>query len=549
LVQSPVRDFPVEWRSPEDAEMTWAWDGMHCPRPLTPLSTAFTEAITRAEFDMSGRESAEYVPPIFPNGFMYGRFRLPDPDSPVDDATRERQARTTEEAKQLHHLWRRRWLPQLRRLAGYIRDTDCAGMSTADLIEHLATCIEKGARAFAITLYAANPMFVGVQQFYTFCQEELGPEGIALAGAAIQGYQNESAASDTALFHLAQLARRLGLQTTLLESALLDLDALLARMPAGREFWAAFTAAMDRYGWRVPSWFELSQPAWREDPSTPLSLVRDYLDQSRNDPRQALARAAGGRRRALRTLRRRLTDVEKRAQFEALWQTARQFVPVSEGRALWQLSLSGFLRLPALALGHRLVDEAVLDSSDGVFHLRLEELQAGPDTSWRQMVQARAADRERWLKVVPPLTIGSPPRLAAPSAGPTSGPPALPFGLRMVSGFGGERSTDERILKGHAASPGLATGPARVIETIDQADKVEPGDILVCRFTTPSWSHLFSRVAAIVADSGGVLSHCAILAREYAIPCVPGVRVGTRRLRDGMMLTVDGTQGIVRIEE
>jgi pyruvate,water dikinase len=56
-------------------------------------------------------------------------------------------------------------------------------------------------------------------------------------------------------------------------------------------------------------------------------------------------------------------------------------------------------------------------------------------------------------------------------------------------------------------------------------------------------------VSAIVADSGGVLSHCAILAREYSIPCVPGVRNGTRRIRDGMILTVDGTQGIVRIED
>ncbi len=259
-------------------------------------------------------------------------------------------------------------------------------------------------------------------------------------------------------------------------------------------------------------------------------------------------RAAAGRRRALRALRARFTEPEKRARVEDLWTTARQFVPVSEGRALWQLSLSGLLRVPALALGRRLADEGLLDSADGIFYLSLGELEAGPSQAWRTLARQRAADRERWLKVVPPLTIGSPPQLPAPPAGPASGPPVLPFGLRMVSGFGGERSTDERILKGHAASPGLAYGPARVVETIDEADKVQPGDILVCRFTTPSWSHLFSRVAAIVADSGGVLSHCAILAREYAIPCVPGVRVGTRRLRDGMMLTVDGTQGIVRIE-
>ncbi len=84
---------------------------MHCPRPLTPLSTSFVEALTRAEFAMSGRAPEEYVAPIFPNGFMYGLFRMPDPNSPPDDAARDRLARASGEAKQLRTLWHRPMAP------------------------------------------------------------------------------------------------------------------------------------------------------------------------------------------------------------------------------------------------------------------------------------------------------------------------------------------------------------------------------------------------------------------------------------------------------
>jgi pyruvate,water dikinase len=87
------------------------------------------------------------------------------------------------------------------------------------------------------------------------------------------------------------------------------------------------------------------------------------------------------------------------------------------------------------------------------------------------------------------------------------------------------------------------------VRNLEEADKVERGDILVCRTTSPAWTPLFSRVAGVVADSGGILSHCAIVAREFAIPCVVGVREGSKRIRDGMLITVDGGQGTVRLED
>ena len=94
----------------------------------------------------------------------------------------------------------------------------------------------------------------------------------------------------------------------------------------------------------------------------------------------------------------------------------------------------------------------------------------------------------------------------------------------------------------------MVTAPAKVVRTLNESDKLEPGDVLVCHMTMPAWTPLFSTVGAVVADSGGMLSHCAIVAREYGIPCVVGTREGTQRIRDGQIVTVDGAKGIVRIE-
>lgn len=91
---------------------------------------------------------------------------------------------------------------------------------------------------------------------------------------------------------------------------------------------------------------------------------------------------------------------------------------------------------------------------------------------------------------------------------------------------------------------GTVTGTARVIRSLTDAHRVQEGDILICDMTTPAWTPMFPSLA----DSGGPLSHCAIVAREYGLPCVVATRVGTQLIPDGATITVDGTQGIVRIE-
>lgn len=110
-----------------------------------------------------------------------------------------------------------------------------------------------------------------------------------------------------------------------------------------------------------------------------------------------------------------------------------------------------------------------------------------------------------------------------------------------------DRAAGEIALQGIAASPGVARGTARVVHSIEEAVEIEPGAILVCPFTDPGWTPLLARVAAVVTENGGLLSHAAVICREFGIPAVLGVPRVTRRIADGAQVSVDGNLGAVEI--
>jgi pyruvate,water dikinase len=103
------------------------------------------------------------------------------------------------------------------------------------------------------------------------------------------------------------------------------------------------------------------------------------------------------------------------------------------------------------------------------------------------------------------------------------------------------------VVTGLAGSSGKARGTARILLSIAEADKLRPGDVLIAETTAPPWTPLFATAAAVVSDSGGILSHCAVVAREYGIPAVVGTGLATRAIRDGQIVEVDGDAGVVRV--
>jgi pyruvate,water dikinase len=123
------------------------------------------------------------------------------------------------------------------------------------------------------------------------------------------------------------------------------------------------------------------------------------------------------------------------------------------------------------------------------------------------------------------------------------------IGRFMTKFFGGPPPASDApdVVKGHAGSPGKARGSARVIRSLEEAGKLKEGDILVAETTAPPWTPLFATAGGIVTDTGGILCHSAVVAREYRIPAVVGTAVATAIIRDGQLIEVDGDAGTVRV--
>jgi len=188
-------------------------------------------------------------------------------------------------------------------------------------------------------------------------------------------------------------------------------------------------------------------------------------------------------------------------------------------------------------VGKRLFASGVIAASEDVFYLTAGELRESlatlPAVGRQALAEQRRAEIDYFHAISPPMALGMQPQQPTTS------------GQRSTSeGWLGKRS---QLLRGHAGSPGVAQGPARVVRSLSEAGKLEPGDILVAESLSSSWTPLFAVAAGVVTDTGGILGHAAVVAREYGIPAVLGTEVGTSSIRDGQVVELDGNQGIVRI--
>ena len=226
-----------------------------------------------------------------------------------------------------------------------------------------------------------------------------------------------------------------------------------------------------------------------------------------------------------------------RADFNDRLRIAQQYAVVRE-EIVGQLTLGWpVMRRALLRLGEDFTKRGVIDEPDDVFWMNRTEVTAAladqpltlaPEISTRKM------QWQRQNKLMPPIGLGK---------------PSKAFERRHIFDVYVERqeATANSDISGVPASPGVVSGPVRVIRRPDEFASNEPGDILVAPGTNPAWTPLFASAAAVVTDGGSVLAHASLIAREYGIPAVVATQDATRRLRTGDIVRVDGNRGIVEM--
>ncbi|MFD8889695.1 rifamycin-inactivating phosphotransferase [Streptomyces sp. NPDC059566] len=308
----------------------------------------------------------------------------------------------------------------------------------------------------------------------------------------------------------------------------------LAKLPGGAEARDAIEAYLDRYGMRCVGEIDITRPRWRERPST---LVPVILDNVRNfGPGAAERRFEEGRLRAQQKEQevlsrlRALPDGDRKAdETRRMIDRVRTFIGYREYPKYGIISRYAVYKQALMEEAGRLVRAGVITEPEDVFYLTFQELHEVVRAS-RLEDRALLAQRKEAFRAYHALT---PPRVL------TSDGEALTGAYRRDDVPAG-------ALVGVPVSAGTVEGRARVVLDMAEAD-LEAGDILVTAFTDPSWSPLFVGIAGLVTEVGGLMTHGAVIAREYGLPAVVGVERATRLIRDGQRIRVHGTDGYVEI--
>jgi len=512
-------DFPVEWAQPEDAQQVWRWNGDHNPYPVTQLSAAFA---SRSPVGPGAASGSRPRAGIDVHGYRYGGGgggRRGGGSRPTgqDDELDDRLSRIDE-------IWEHGWRARIEQEAEAVARADYDALSLTELVRSMERCRDQIATHMDLMFGALDIISYGRDRLSQFLGDKLGADENAeeLTTALLEGYWNASLEANAALWDVAQLAKDEPRLRAVIESGEPgSLRERLAAVEGAAPLLAALEGWLDRYGGRAGDYGELIEPTWREDPAPVAVLLRGYLD--REDPRAAMPRAAARRQAAAAQIEARL-DAADRPEFAALVAGVAPYIAVKESRNSVMTVSRGALRQPALAVGRKLLAAGAIDALEDVFFLDFEEIEAldhGPIAGLRQLIADRRAEYAFWRNVVPPVAIGEPSRAAA--------------------------AADEGSIKGLGASKGRAQGRARLILSLADADRLQPGDVLVTTSTTSAWTPLFLNAAAVVTDSGGILSHCAVVARELALPAVVGTLTATRLIPDGALIDVDGTSGQVAL--
>ncbi|HEV2784965.1 MAG TPA: PEP-utilizing enzyme [Solirubrobacteraceae bacterium] len=548
---TPQTIAPTEFTlAPADEAHFWQQDKMHFPDPLAPMEYAMIERAIGHGFTYGVRA---YDAPIERaevrriNGYQY-QSMIPMTGTPDEMAAQGALAEAAVRAAigRLDELWSETVLPEVREHLGFWDSFDLEGATRAAFAAHVEETWARLLRVWELHFVTVLPVYLAISEFDELYRGLFPDAGPLDSYRLLEGLPNMTVEVGQALWQLSRKALASPVVRAVLEAhPAEEIPAALYLTSEGRAFLTELEAYLDRYGRRADKWSILA-PSWTEDPTPAIESLRDFVRRPESDAPAVTTQAASeGRERAIAEARDRLRDypAQVAGQFEGMLAAAQAGLVISEDHNFWIDNMSiHHLRAVLLEAGRRLVADGAIAQVADVFMLEPEELQAGleqPGGDLRSVVAQRADELERQRSVTPPPVLGTI---------PTAPPPDDPF-TRFAMKFNGVPQAPENPgeLRGSPGSAGIVRGTARVVRSITEAGRIQPGDIIVAETTAPPWTPLFATAAAVVTDTGGVLSHCAVVAREYGIPAVVGTGMATSVIADGQTVEVDGDAGIVRI--
>jgi rifampicin phosphotransferase len=525
---------------------SWDLDPLHFPRPVTAYwAEMHPEPFGLGYGDMTAFYGAPFGSRVttYVNGFSYGQMQPLPPEEFPDRVARAGEVFETKAWREQATEWQEVRKPASVKAHHEIQAIDPDGLSDEELVAYLRRCHDHHAAMIRQHMRFTGTAVIPPGDFLVHARRWTGLPSVKLLGlmrgaSLISGGASPQQAALVAACRDDPAARQA-----------LDSDeeagALLERLrredsPAGR--------ALDDYlgfvGFRLLDGFDISNKYALEMPDVLLRSIRTAID--------ATVAAADVDEDGVRSH----VPEEHREEYDALLADARIGYSVRDERGVYSdIWASGLMRRAALAAGRRLEAKgAVHDAEDFVF-ASIDEMCAlveGRQGPTGDELAARHAYHKTYTAKDAPTHLGDdPPPMPDPSALP---PPMARLMAALGTAMGemfavSEEEHEDAVIRGLGASAGTREGIARRVAGPSDFDRIQQGDVLLTEATTEAFNILLPLLSAIITDSGGALSHAAIIAREYGIPGVVGTRDATAQIADGARVRVDGDQGTVTVLE
>jgi pyruvate, water dikinase len=572
---------PAEETQEEENSRLWFADTMHWSRGAHPFDSIGAEAVYLG----AGQNSTRiFVLPAslgldvrMQNGYVYiSPIPVTDPEEIGRRAAlfQERAGHYYANWDELYGAWKDKVsqviarmktisFPALGELDPIEVVTEGRGRSTSwDIIANYHLLIDDFFLVWQYHFEFLNLGYGGYIVFFQFCKQafpEIAEQQIArmVAGVDVLAFR-----PDDELRKLAALAIDLQVDDLLTRGDAADtVFAALGGSESGRTWLKAYEGAQDPwFNYFAEYGFTHDQDTWLSNPEIPLSGIARYATKLRagEDISRPVERLRQERDEIVDEYRSLLTDDEA-AQFDELLGLARRVFPYIEEHNIYveHWTHSVFFQ-KAWELADFLVAAGFTDQRDDLFYLNrfeLDQVLFDVVESWAIGVPARgkrrwAAEITRRRGIMAALQAAP----AAPAYGPAPEQVTDPFAImnygvttERIQAWLGHGAEASDSISGIPGSPGVVEGPVRVLRTEKDLGDLQPGEVLVCPITAPSWASAFSVAAGVVTDIGGMMCHAAIVCREYGLPAVVGTGFATTSLQTGQRVRVDGNQGVVTI--
>jgi pyruvate,water dikinase len=536
VVQDQEGEFPVEWNDPSEAGLVWEWDDMHFPQALTTLSGDYMARVLiegmNYRYERAGMPVRTYCRAI--NGYIYIADKLSIPEDQVPVMAPVWKQNRQKLSRELREYWDNKVLPSVQASYKWMRDTPIETASLPEVAEAWQRMWREAQHTWGLHFMVVPGTYQSLNDLSDLYEELIEGGQASDVLVLMQGLSADLQSVQRDLYMLVEHARKNPAVAAAIKSEMPLED--IGPVEGGAEFVRLLHDFLNKHGHLGQPFEDLAFASWGDEPSLIIAEIRKRLDQPEQDPEIQLRRLRSQADARELEIRERLAGrPDDLRRFEAALALAQDVGPLAEDHNYWMdRMVQTHVHRFAMRVGARLVEANVLAEAGDVFHLHVQEVEdaLGAPRDMRATVSERKADLEKWQAMKPPKHLGKPP---SPPAGSDRFSPAP------------EAQSDASILKGIGACAGVGRGPARVVCTPDDFERVQPGDVLVSPASNPSWVPLFGIIAGLVTNTGGVLAHAAVTAREFNVPAVVGTGTATTVIKDGQMLEVDGAAGIVRI--